>query len=109
MAPRKPARVREQVVVYLDKHDRALLERMAKQTGLARTELFRRGLWRLAGETLRENRPGSAFEYLIANAVDDDIPPDLSERPDYYLYGGGYEKWFAEKKRRARKKRARAR
>jgi hypothetical protein len=106
MKPKKSNRVREQVVVYLDKQDRALLERMTKETGLARTELFRRGLWRLAGETLSENKPGSAFEYLIANAVDDDIPPDLSERPDYYLYGGGYEKWFAEKKRKTGKKRA---
>ena len=78
---------------------------MAKETGLARTELFRRGLWRMAGETLKgSKRPGFSIDYLIDNAVDDDIPPDLSERPDYYLYGGGYEKWFAARKGRAKKR-----
>ena len=45
----KPAakRVREQVVVYLDERDRKLLEQLTKTTGLAKTELFRRGLRRL--------------------------------------------------------------
>jgi hypothetical protein len=110
MRPKKAKRVREQVVVYLDKQDRAILEEMAKKTGLARTELFRRGLWRLAGETLKgPKRPGFSIDYLIENAVDDGLPADVSERHDYYLYGGGYEKWFEKKKANARKKRARIR
>jgi len=116
MRQKKPKRVREQFVVYLDKRDRAILEEVAKETGLARTELFRRGLWVLAGEMLTgPKRPGSSIDYLIANAVDDGFPPDVSERHDYYLYGGGYEKWFEKKeseakiKGKARKKRARIR
>ena len=100
MSGEKSKRVREQVVVYLDARDRELLERMAEETGLARTELFRRGLWRLAEETLgAERTPGSSLAHLIATATEDGLPADVSERHDEYLYGGGYEK---RKQRRAR-------
>jgi len=109
MAMKKPKRVREQFVVYLDKRDREILEEVAKETGLARTELFRLGLWRLAGETLMgPTRPGSSIDYLIETAAHDDLPADVAERHDYYLYGGGFEKWAAEKKKIG-KKRARPR
>ena len=81
-------RVREQAVVYLGQRDRALLENLAKETGLSRTELFRRGLWALAAQTFG-GKQASALEYLIANASDEDVPPDYSERADDYLYGGG--------------------
>ncbi|MGQ0560975.1 MAG: ribbon-helix-helix protein, CopG family [Gemmatimonadota bacterium] len=91
--------MREQVVVYLDDRDRALLEEMAEKTGLARTELFRRGLRRLAEETLAQSKPGSALDFLIATAADDGLPPDVAERHDEYLYGGGYEKKKPAKKR----------
>ncbi len=108
--PKKPKRVREQVMVYLDARDRSLLETMVEKTGLPRTEILRRGLWQLAGRTLTETKPGSAFEYLVDTASDADVPPDLSERPDHYLYGGGYDQWFEKKKRQApAKKRARLR
>jgi hypothetical protein len=83
-------RVREQAVVYLGQRDRALLENLTKTTGLSRTEIFRRGLWALAAQTLPPQET-SAFEYLIANAIDVDLPPDFSERSDEYLYGGGYD------------------
>lgn len=83
-------RVREQAVVYLGQRDRALLENLTKTTGLSRTEIFRRGLWALASQILPP-RETSAFEYLIANATDADVPPDFSERSDEYLYGGGYD------------------
>jgi hypothetical protein len=110
-APKGPKQHREQVVVYLHARDRALLEDLVAKTGLARTELLRRGLWHLAGETLGKAKPGSAFEYLIATATDIDLPPDLSERADYYLYGGGYEKWLSRRRKvsesgRAKRKRA---
>lgn len=91
MSKEPPKRVREQVVVYLDAQDRALLEEMAEKTGLARTELFRRGLRRLADEMLGEKKPGSSLHYLVATSGDDDFPPDVAERADHYLYGGGYE------------------
>jgi len=82
-----PKRVREQAVVYLGQRDRALLENLAKETGLSRTELFRRGLWALAAQTFG-SKQSSALEYLIANASDADVPADYSERSDDYLYGG---------------------
>jgi len=91
---REQIRTREQVMVYLDARDRALLERVAKKTGLARTELLRRGLRHIASIELADEQPGSAFEYLIASGVEDSGPPDLSARPDDYLYGGEYKAWF---------------
>jgi hypothetical protein len=107
---KKPKRVREAVMVYLDARDRALLESIAKQTGLARTELLRRGLWQLASQGLGDAPAGTAFDYLVQTASEQDMPPDLSERADDYLYGGGYERWFADKEPAATsKKRARVR
>ena len=107
---KKADRVREQVMVYLDARDRAVLEEMVARTGLARTELLRRGLWQLASRTLTKTKPGSAFQYLVETATDADVPPDLSERADHYLYGGGYEKWFAKKRASVvKRKRARVR
>lgn len=87
---KKPKRVREQVVAYLEPRDRALLEDLAEQTGLSRTELLRRGLWSLAAQGLAKQQPGSAFEHLIATAEGTTGPADLSERADHYLFGGGY-------------------
>lgn len=88
--PDKPMRVREQAVVYMSAADRALLERLAGQTGLSRAELFRRGLRRLADELLRERAPGSSLDYLVDIAEGTDAPADLAECHDHYLYGGGY-------------------
>lgn len=87
--PKEPKRVREQAVVYMSASDRELLERLAEETGLARTELFRRGLRRLAEELLEERAPGSSVDYLTGIADATDAPSDLSERHDDYLYGGG--------------------
>ncbi|MBI1723948.1 MAG: hypothetical protein HYR48_08580 [Gemmatimonadetes bacterium] len=100
----KPKAVREPVMVYLDAPDRDLLQQMVDRTGLPKTELFRRGLRRLADETLTERKPGWSLEYLIANAADDEFPPDLAERHDYYL-AAGYEEHL---RRKRKKKRARA-
>jgi hypothetical protein len=83
-------RVREQAVVYMSAGDRELLERLAEETGLPRTELFRRGLRRLAEEMLPERAAGSSIEFLVGLADGAEAPQDLSERHDDYLYGGGY-------------------
>ena len=83
-------RVREQAVVYLTPSERELLERLAAETGLSRTELFRRGLHRLADEMLSTRRPGASLDYLVSIAEDVDAPADLAERADRYLYGGGH-------------------
>lgn len=87
-----PKRVREQAVVYLDARDSRLLQQMADATGLAKTELFRRGLRRLAEDMLPQRRAGSALAHLIATASDDAFPPDVAARHDHYLYQGGYQK-----------------
>lgn len=92
MPKKRTDRVRKQVVVYLDARDRELLEDMVEATGLARTELFRRGLRHLANETLSDPAPGSSLDYLAETGTDDDLPADVSERPDDYLYGGKYAK-----------------
>lgn len=109
---KKPKRVREQVVAYLEPRDRALLEDLAAQTGLSRTELLRRGLWSLAAQGMATQRPGSAFEHLIATAAGSTGPTDVSARADHYLYGGGYAAPRAAKrsaKSAATRKRARPR
>ena len=104
MPKQRPKRLREQVVVYLDPRDRALLDEMAEKTGLPKTELFRRGLRRLADETLDQNRSGSSLRYLVSTAGDDAFPADVSERADHYLYGSGYDeaRMKGSKRKRAR-------
>src|ERR1051325_1831078 len=94
--PPKSSRDRDQVIVYLEERDREILERLAEATGLSRTELFRRGLWQLAGTLLSDATPGAALDYLVETATDADVPPDVSVRADHYLYGGGYAAWFDE-------------
>lgn len=95
---RKVGRAREQVVVYMQGRDRELLERLAEETGLSRTEIFRRGLRRLAQEMLPEQQPGSSLDHLIAMAEDSQAPEDVSARPDHYLYGGGYARRVTKKR-----------
>jgi hypothetical protein len=82
---RKPDRVREPVQVYLDQQDRALLESLARETGLSRAELIRRGLRRLAGDELTQRRPGWSLDILIGTIPEG--PKDLAARHDDYLYG----------------------
>lgn len=102
MTRQAPKRVREQVVVYLDSRDRALLEQLAKTTGLAKTELFRRGLRRLAEEALAGAAPGYSLRRLVASADNDDFPPDVAERADEYLYRRKYERRKPRKRARPR-------
>jgi hypothetical protein len=84
---RRPARAREQLQVYLDAPDKALLEELARATGLPRTEIFRRGLRSLAQQTLGERAPGWSLERLVGALGDaPDLPADLAERHDEYLY-----------------------
>ncbi len=88
MPPRKSDVVREPVQVYLDSHDRALLEAMAQQSSLSRAELLRLGLRRLSDEMLSEGRPGASLDALLG-ALDaaPEVPSDLAARHDDYLYG----------------------
>lgn len=38
-------------------------------------------------EPLAESSPPSALQWLAENAVDDELPSDLSAQHDHYLYG----------------------
>ena len=102
MAKTAPKRVREQVVVYLDERDRALLEELTNATGLPKTELFRRGLRRLADQALAGKAPGFSLRQLVTTADNDDFPPDVAERADDYLYRGEYKQRKAPKRARPR-------
>ncbi|MEQ1856176.1 MAG: hypothetical protein ABL963_06895 [Longimicrobiales bacterium] len=90
MATKRLRKTGQQVVVYLDEHDQTLLDRVTQVTGLPKTEVFRQGLRRLADDKLAPSKPGSSLAHLIASARDDDLPADVAERHDAYLYDGGY-------------------
>ena len=102
MAKPSPKRVREQVVVYLDERDRALLEQLTKTTGLPKTELFRRGLRRLADQALAGAAPGFSLRQLVTTAGNDHFGSDVAERADEYLYRGKYKRLKPAKRARPR-------
>jgi len=83
--PRKPVRrVREPIQVYLDADERALLDRVAAESGVSRAEVLRRGLRRYAVE--QSPKPSPMLEFLdYMETLNPDLPPDLSERHDDYL------------------------
>ena len=81
-----PMMVREPVQVYLDGPDITLLGTLARSTGLSKAELLRRGLRRLAADTLVERQPGWSLDLLIGSLDEGEaLPADLSERHDDYL------------------------
>ncbi len=77
-----PRRVREPIQVYLDVDERALLDRVAAETGLSRAEILRRGLRQFAAEQAGAKSPMLEF---MESLGDLDLPSDLSERHDDYL------------------------
>jgi hypothetical protein len=85
--PSTKSRLREPVQVYLEGRDRELLDAMAARASVARAEILRLGLRRLAAEMLNDNRAGESVQSLIG-ALDaaPDVPPDLAARHDAYLY-----------------------
>ena len=89
MSPKKSERrVREPIQVYLEPADRDLLEQVVRATGLSRAEILRRGLRRVADEALTERAPGWSLDRLVgAMGGASDLPKDLAERHDEYLYG----------------------
>ncbi len=99
---KKPNMVREPVQVYLDSHDRGLLEALARHSALSRAELLRLGLRRLSEEMLTHGHPGSSSDVLVG-ALDASltVPTDLAARHDDYLYGEASE----EKPRASKAKR----
>ncbi|MGH7671601.1 MAG: CopG family transcriptional regulator [Gemmatimonadales bacterium] len=73
-------RVREPLQVYLDPDERALLDRLARDTGLSRAEILRRGLKSFAAD-----RGVSPMLEFMDSLKDADFPPDMGARHDDYL------------------------
>lgn len=85
MSRRKKA-VREPIQVYLTEDDRELLDRAAKQSGMSRAEVLRRGLRQFGGAVVSESHP--VIEFLEAMAASDwptDMPDDIGRRHDAEL------------------------
>ncbi len=89
----KKSTVREPVQVYMDRHDRDLLEELARKTGASRAELLRQGLRHLAEHLLEERAPGSSLSEVVASLGENpELPTDLTARLDQYLFGSSAEK-----------------
>ena len=83
---RRPNVVREPIQVYLARGARAILARVADQTGLSRTEVLRRGLRRFAVEQQKGLGPMERFmRELAASEWPADTPRDLGLNHDKYL------------------------
>jgi hypothetical protein len=78
---KNPLRVREPLQVYLDPDERGLLDRLARETGLSRAEILRRGLKSFAVE---HGGKSPMLEFLDSMAGAE-YPPDMSARHDDYL------------------------
>ncbi|MGH7674379.1 MAG: CopG family transcriptional regulator [Gemmatimonadales bacterium] len=79
---KRPKVVREPLQVYLERDDRALLDRLAKETGLSRAEILRRGLRSFGAQQAPLRSPMLEFLDSIAGT---DWPADIGERHDDYL------------------------
>jgi metal-responsive CopG/Arc/MetJ family transcriptional regulator len=90
------------VQVYLDPRDRELLDTLSARLGMPRSEVIRSAVRRLASDTLAEGQPGAGIAALtgVLDAAAD-VPADLAERHDEYLYAGA----AAESTKPARKQR----
>lgn len=84
---KKPTRVGEPVQVYLNDRDRDLLDELAERSALARSEVLRVALRRLAADLPGATNVGAALPTLVG-ALDSakDVPADLAARHDEYLY-----------------------
>lgn len=70
---------------FLDREDRALLERLAERLGLSMAETLRLALRRYAAEELGEE---DSLMKLMGIIDDPRIPADLSTRHDEYFVAG---------------------
>lgn len=76
--------VREPIQVYLDRSERAELDRLATKLGVSRAEVLRRGIQAVAGAQARSVY--DAMDRLIGTDFPG-APIDLAERHDDYLAG----------------------
>ena len=99
---RPAARVREPLQVYITSDERRLLDHMAKETGLSRAEVLRRGLRSFAREQPAENSPMLKF---IQDMRGGDWPADIGRNHDKYLEEAYLDRHDAPAPRKTRKKR----
>jgi hypothetical protein len=83
--PKPPAAVREPIQVYLTRHERALLDRVAAKAQLSRAEVLRNGLRRYGAEVLAEAHPVLEFLDTMADGWPASTPDDIAARHDEYL------------------------
>ena len=83
---RPPQVVKEPVQVYLDRGDRAILDRVSAEAGLSRAEVLRRGLRGFAAQQQGGEGPMLRFvRKMAASEWPADTPSDLGLNHDKYL------------------------
>ena len=82
---RPPQVVKEPVQVYLDRGDRAILDRVSAEAGLSRAEVLRRGLRSFAAQERRIGPVEQFMRKLAASEWPADTPSDLGVNHDKYL------------------------
>lgn len=83
MSVKRPSpRVREPLQIYITSDERRLLDRMAKETGLSRAEVLRRGLRSFAREQPAASSPMLEF---MRDMRGSDWPADIGRNHDRYL------------------------
>lgn len=80
--PRRPPRTGKPIQVYLTPTERATLERLARELGVSRAEVLRRGVEALARQRNRSFH--HAFDTLVGAFSNPRAPTDLAERHDDY-------------------------
>ena len=81
-----PKVVKEPVQVYLDRGDRAILDRVSAEAGLSRAEVLRRGLRSFAAQEQGGEGPMMRFmRKMAASEWPADTPSDLGLNHDKYL------------------------
>ncbi|MBI2404278.1 MAG: ribbon-helix-helix protein, CopG family [Gemmatimonadetes bacterium] len=99
MSKSKRSAVREPIQVYLTGAERARLDRLARELGVSRAEVLRRGLDTLAGS-------GRAQDYdplddLVGAFDAPGAPRDLAEEHDRYLAEDLEAEWHRPKRKRS--------
>jgi hypothetical protein len=81
-----PKMVKEPIQVYLDRDDRAILDRASAAAGISRAEVLRRGLRSFAAQEQHGEGPMMRFMRKMAESEwPADTPSDLGLNHDKYL------------------------
>ncbi len=80
-----PSSVREPIQVYLTRRERAALERLARQMGVSRSEVLRRGLSALATGAVEIGH--DPMDAMVGAFDQTAAPSDLAEGHDRHLLG----------------------